>query len=308
MKTERIDMKKLLVAACAAAAMAAIAEENKDAPEAETESAPIVWGFGNYGLYSGYCLYGSLVNSEPVAQGYAELNFNIPANLGYLGLGVWSNCDLTPRRGRGNRVFINSPTDGKNLVGGFNEWDFNVHWGKTFWFNDDQTWGLDYRTWFVWYWYPPHDGYGHTHTTWDWDHSFALLNPYVTPYITWVREYSKGANLLEFGLRRPTEIDAVEGLTLTPSINFVWREQQYNWCFPTGFGGCSNCNSGIATLRIQLDATYQLTEHFGLFAKIAYCSIIDPDLRRNIDDELDPAAYGATKDFAWGGIGVTFNF
>ena len=301
-------MKKLLVAACAAAAMAAIAEENKDAPEAETESAPIVWGFGNYGLYSGYCLYGSLVNSEPVAQGYAELNFNIPANLGYLGLGVWSNCDLTPRRGRGNRVFINSPTDGKNLVGGFNEWDFNVHWGKTFWFNDDQTWGLDYRTWFVWYWYPPHDGYGHTHTTWDWDHSFALLNPYVTPYITWVREYSKGANLLEFGLRRPTEIDAVEGLTLTPSINFVWREQQYNWCFPTGFGGCSNCNSGIATLRIQLDATYQLTEHFGLFAKIAYCSIIDPDLRRNIDDALDPAAYGATKDFAWGGIGVTFNF
>ena len=308
MKTERIDMKKLLVAACAAAAMAAIAEENKEAPEAETESAPIIWGFGNYGLYSGYCLYGSLVNSEPVAQGYAELNFNIPANLGYLGLGVWSNCDLTPRRGRGNRVFINSPTDGKNLVGGFNEWDFNVHWGKTFWFNDDQTWGLDYRTWFVWYWYPPHDGYGHTHTTWDWDHSFALLNPYVTPYITWVREYSKGANLLEFGLRRPTEIDAVEGLTLTPSINFVWREQQYNWCFPTGFGGCSNCNSGIATLRIQLDATYQLTEHFGLFAKIAYCSIIDPDLRRNIDDELDPAAYGATKDFAWGGIGVTFNF
>ena len=301
-------MKKLLVAACAAAAMAAIAEENKDAPEAEAESAPIVWGFGNYGLYSGYCLYGSLVNSEPVAQGYAELNFNIPANLGYLGLGVWSNCDLTPRRGRGNRVFINSPTDGKNLVGGFNEWDFNVHWGKTFWFNDDQTWGLDYRTWFVWYWYPPHDGYGHTHTTWDWSHSFALLNPYVTPYITWVREYSKGANLLEFGLRRPTEIDAVEGLTLTPSINFVWREAQYNWCFPTGFGSCQNCNSGIATLRIQLDANYQITEHFGLFAKIAYCSIIDPDLRRNIDDELDPAAYGATKDFAWGGIGVTFNF
>lgn len=301
-------MKKLLVAACAAAAMVAIAEENKDAPEAEIESAPIVWGFGNYGLYSGYCLYGSLVNSEPVAQGYAELNFNIPANLGYLGLGVWSNCDLTPRRGRGNRVFINSPTDDKNLVGGFNEWDFNVHWGKTFWFNDDQTWGLDYRTWFVWYWYPPHDGYGHTHTTWDWDHSFSLLNPYVTPYITWVREYTKGANLLEFGLRRPTEIDAVEGLTLTPSINFIWREQQYNWCFPTGFGSCQNCNSGIATLRIQLDAIYPITEHFGLFAKIAYCSIIDPDLRRNIDDELDPAAYGATKDFVWGGIGVTFNF
>ena len=51
-----------------------------------------------------------------------------------------------------------------------------------------------------------------------------------------------------------------------------------------------------------------LPVHFGLFAKIAYCSIIDPDLRRNIDDELDPAAYGATKDFVWGGIGVTFNF
>jgi len=55
-------MKKLMMAALAAAAMTAFAEDE------ETE-APIFWGFGNYGLYSGYQLYGSLVNPEPTLQG-----------------------------------------------------------------------------------------------------------------------------------------------------------------------------------------------------------------------------------------------
>ena len=307
-------MKKLLVAACAAAAMAAIAEENKEAPEAETESAPIVWGFGNYGLYSGYCLYGSLVNSEPVAQGYAELNFNIPANLGYLGLGVWSNCDLTPRRGRGNRVFINSPTDGKNLVGGFNEWDFNVHWGKTFWFNDDQTWGLDYRTSVVWYWYPHHRNSsfrsrGHTQktsTTVDWNHSLALVNPFITPFIDIVHEYHEShATLLQFGAKRAFELS--DNFTLTPMVVAVWRSHRYNWCFPTGFGAFRD-GPGFATLKFEVDANYKLTDNFGLFAKVAYCSIIDHDLRRNVDENLSGADYGDYKDFVWGGVGVTFNF
>ena len=288
-------MKKLMMAALAAATLTAFAED-------EESEDPIFWGFGNYGLYSGYQLYGSLVNSEPTLQGYAEVNANLSwdeMEFGYLGVGLWLNSDLTKRRGD-----MYYPL-GRGVP---NEYDPNIHFGRTFWFDDERTWGLDWRSTVVWVYYPPHNYHGarHTPTTWDFDHSFALLNPYVIPFIDVVREYSQGANLLQFGLKKP--FDVTERLSLTPSLTMVWREHQYDWCFPTKFGDAKKCNSGIATMKLMLDANWKITDNFGLFAKVAYCSIVDPDLRDNIDRELHGSDYGKYKDFAWGGVGVTFNF
>jgi len=292
-------MKKCMIAAMALMTACAFAEESTDkkaeAPAAvEKQEAPILWGFLSYGFYSGYQLYGNLVNSDPTLQGYAELNANLPwqigpmDDLGFFGFGVWSNTDLTDRR--------------RNLgyMRAFNEWDPNVHWEKTFWFDDDKEWGLDYRTWFVWYIYPN----SNTDTTWDWDHSFALVNPYVTPYVTWVREYSQGANLIEFGLRRPTQFG--DSFSICPSANFVWREAQYVWCFPTA-GFTEFADSGVATMRLQLDATYMFTSWFGLWAKVAYCCTLDSDLR-DIQDHSHGNDYSRHGDFAWGGVGLCFNF
>ena len=68
-------MKKLLVAAVTAAVFAVFADEPKpaaqnaeaqsEAEEAETEDddSPLLWGFGSTGIYSGYQLYGDLLNS-----------------------------------------------------------------------------------------------------------------------------------------------------------------------------------------------------------------------------------------------------
>ena len=298
-------MKKLMFAALAVTAFTVFADE----AEVEKQEAPKFWGFGNYGIYSGYQLYGSLVNDNPTLQGYVEGNYNVSVgdlDLGYIGVGIWSNTDLTKRRA------CNS------LGQAFNEWDFNVHVGRTFWFDDDKTWGLEWRSFVQWYYYP-HENYSHAresnHTTWDFNHSFALVNPYVIPYITLVREYSKGANLMVFGLKKSVAV--TDSITLTPYIEGCWREAQYKWCFPTGFGsyecnGVENKNSGIATAKIGIDCNWQLTDHFGLFAKVAYCSIVDPDLRDNCDAlrdlPYDWYSYGSHKDYAWGGVGVTFNF
>ena len=241
-------MKKSLATIFAAAAALAFADV---APAPEGESVPAVenessWtdrlsGFGNYGIYSGYQLYGSLVNSEPTLQGYVEVNAALSwdgTDLGSLGVGLWSNTDLTDKR-RGSY--------GK----AFNEWDPNLHWSTTLWFDDDRTWGLFYRTSLVWYYYPHrrHDHmWGSTKTTMDWIHSFALVNPFVTPFLDWVHEYHESnADLLQFGLRKDISVDGVEGLKLTPAVTFVYRDHRYNWCFPTA-NFTEFHNGGIATV------------------------------------------------------------
>ncbi len=288
-------MKKLMFAAVAAMAACVFAA---DAENEDSGSAVTLWGFGNYGMYSGYQLYGSMVNSEPTLQGYAEVNASVTIDdldLGYLGVGVWSNTDLTDKRRR---------SYGK----AFNEWDFNIHYGRTFWFDDDQTWGLDYRTSVVWYYYPHrrHEHmWGKTDTTMDWNHSFALKNPFVVPFFDWVHEYHENnADLLQFGLKRDCEV--ADGFTLTPSVTFVYRDHRYNWCFPTA-GFTEFHNGGLATVKIMLEGNYWFSDHFGLFAKVAFCSTIDRDLR-DAAEHGSGADYGKYKDFAWGGVGVTFRF
>lgn len=299
-------MKKLLIPLAAALTFAAFAQEvvapataPQEADELEEEEGvPLLWGFGNYGFYSGYQLYGSLVNPEPTLQGYVEVNANLAfddVNLGYVGLGLWSNTDLTDRR---------RDSYGK----AFNEWDPNVHYGFTYWFDDEKSWGLDYRTSVVWYYYPHrrhHKMNGSTATTMDWIHSFALKNPYIEPFLDWVHEYHENnADLLQFGLRKT--INAGERFSVTPSLTFVYRDHRYNWCFPTA-GFTEFHGSGIATGKLMVDANYKITENFGIFAKVAYCSILDGDLRRAADNGHG-ADYGKYKDFAWGAVGVSFCF
>ncbi len=302
-------MNKLMIAAMAASTMWLNAYAvDPDKNESESDCPVTFWGFGNYGVYSGYQLYGSLLNSEPTLQGYLEGNAQVivdGTDFGYLGVGVWSNSDLTDKR--------------RDLYGkAFNEWDFNIHYGRTFWFDDDHKWGLDYRTSVVWYWYPHHRGHDYnshgkshfqygrkTMTTMDWNHSFALKNPYIEPFFDWVHEYHENnADLLQFGFRRACDIGG--GVTLTPSVTFVYRDHRYNWCFPTA-GWTETHNGGLATVKIMLDANYSITDNFGLFAKVAFCSTLDKDLR-DAADHGNGGDYGQYKDFVWGGVGVTCNF
>ena len=297
-------MKRMMIAVTAASAIwlnafADDAPEGAEVAGKESGGAKVAfWGFGNYGMYSGYQLYGSLVNSEPTLQGYLEGNMQFlydDMDFGYLGVGLWSNTDLTDKR--------------RNSYGkAFNEWDPNIHWGKTFWFDDDKTWGLDYRTEVVWYYYPHrrhNTMWGSTATTMDWNHAFELKNPYVTPYFKWVHEYHENkANLFLGGFKK--SVSVCKGLTVTPQAEWVYRSSRYNWCFPTA-GFTEFHGGGMASFRLGAEATYMFTDWFGLFAKAYWCHTWDHSLRAAAEHGSG-ADYGQYKDFAWGGVGVAFNF
>ena len=313
-------MKKLMVAAVTAAVFAAFADEPKpaaqnaaaqnEAEEAETEEddAPLFWGFGSTGIYSGYQLYGSLLNSEPTWQTYAEGNLNLPWDIGSVGVGLWFNSDLTDKR--------------HGLYGkAFNELDPNIHFDHTFWFDDDKTWGLAYRTEVVWYYYPHHRGHHgpwsprgrsrnsqnsvSTFTTMDWNHYFELKNPFVTPYFKWVHEYHENkANLFLGGLKKTVGI--TDDISITPTWELVYRSHRYNWCFATD-GWEELHGSGMASSRLGFDLNWQFAEHFGLFAKLYWCHTMDHSLRHAAENGSG-GDYGQYKDFAWGGIGLTWNF
>ena len=311
-------MKKLMIAAAACAAFAAFADEpksddsqaqaNQPAEAEKEDGAPLFWGFGSSGIYSGYQLYGSLLNSEPTWQTYAEANMNLPWDIGSVGIGLWFNSDLTDKR--------------RGLYGKwFNEYDPNIHFDHTFWFDDDKTWGLAYRTEVVWYCYPHHRGHHgpwsprgrsrnsqnsvSTFTTMDWNHYFELKNPFVTPYFKWVHEYHENkANLFLGGLKKTVGI--TDDISITPTWELVYRSHRYNWCFATD-GWEELHGSGMASSRLGFDLNWQFAEHFGLFAKVYWCHTIDHSLRHAAENGSG-GDYGQYKDFAWGGVGVTWNF
>ena len=311
-------MKKLMIAAAACAAFAAFADEpksddsqaqaNQPAEAEKEDGAPLFWGFGSSGIYSGYQLYGSLLNSEPTWQTYAEANMNLPWDIGSVGIGLWFNSDLTDKR--------------HGLYGKwFNEYDPNIHFDHTFWFDDDKTWGLAYRTEVVWYYYPHHRGHHgpwsprgrsrnsqnsvSTFTTMDWNHYFELKNPFVTPYFKWVHEYHENkANLFLGGLKKTVGI--TDDISITPTFELVYRSHRYNWCFATD-GWEELHGSGMASSRLGFDLNWQFAEHFGLFAKVYWCHTIDHSLRHAAENGSGND-YGQYKDFAWGGVGVTWNF
>lgn len=308
-------MKRLMMAAFAAAAFTAFADAPGDeAPDGgaspeleEEEDAPLVWGFGSTGVYSGYQLYGSLLNSEPTWQTYAEANVNLPWQIGSVGAGIWCNTDLTDKR--------------RGLYGKwFNEQDYNVHFDHVFWLDHDKVWGLAYRTEVVWYYYPHHRGHhpgspaagrGHyqscvsTMTTVDWNHYFELKNPYLTPYFKWVHEYHENkANLFLGGFKK--KIEVLDDVSVTPTFELVYRSHRYNWCFPTA-GWSELHGSGMASSRLGFDLNWQFAANFGLFAKVYWCHVVDHSLRHACETGRGND-YGQYKDFAWGGVGLSWNF
>ena len=60
-------------------------------------------------------------------------------------------------------------------------------------------------------------------------------------------------------------------------------------------------------MKFMLEGNYWFSENFGLFAKVAFCSIIDRDLR-DAAEHGSGGDYSQYKDFVWGGAGVAFKF
>ena len=120
-----------------------------------------------------------------------------------------------------------------------------------------------------------------------------------------MHEYHENkANLFLGGLKKT--IGLTDEVTITPTWELVWRSHRYNWCFPTA-GWSELHGSGMASSRLGFDINWQFAEHLSLFAKVYWCHIIDHDLRHACETGSGND-YGQYKDFAWGGVGLAWNF
>ena len=63
----------------------------------------------------------------------------------------------------------------------------------------------------------------------------------------------------------------------------------------------------LMNTRLGFDINWQFAEHLSLFAKVYWCHIIDHDLRHACETGSGND-YGQYKDFAWGGVGLAWNF
>lgn len=276
--------------------------------EDHPEGLPI-FAFAAYGVQSGYQVLGSVVSRDPVIQGYSEINCFLPYNLGFFGFGLITNTDL----GHHHHQIMSR---------WFNEWDPNVHWDKTFFFDDDHLYGLNYRSTINWYIYPT-GRIDHKHrngtcppyipsipTSMEWIHYFGFQNPYVTPFVEWRHEYLVyDADLWKFGLKK--EVQVSDTVKITPYVETVLRSKEYVWCFPTEHSAKGPVHGSWGSLTLGLNCHWQLTEHFGLFANVAYCRLMSEHLRDMADrvtHEINKYEIGTMKDAAWGGVGITVNF
>lgn len=275
--------------------------------EDHPEGLPI-FAFAAYGLQSSYQVFGSTVLRDPCLQGYGEINTFLPFDLGFAGFGLISNTTLGSHEDRIMRR-------------AFNEWDPNVHWDKTFFLDEDHLYGINYRTTFCWYIYPSHRA-KHTQSTrpylhikpiptsMEWVHYIGFQNPYVTPFVEWRHEYLVyDADLWKFGLKK--EIPITETIKVTPFAETVLRSKEYTWCFPTYMSSKAPIHGSWGSITLGLNCQWQITEHFGLFANVAYCRLMSESLRDMADqvrEQQGKWAMATTKDAAWGGIGFTVNF
>lgn len=285
------ELRVLAAGMLVAAAAAAETEPGRDALPEERE-AGVTWDAAlNFDVTSGYLLYGALFDSQPCAQTGVEGGGSC-GGWGRLGLGAWSNSDLTGRR---RPCFPRA----------FNENDFYIHYGNRFGITDDIAFSL--RLMHMWYWYP------HTSKATGKGCSSkreiyvigSLENPWIVPYGMVTHEWLlTGGTYLELGLRRGFEI--ADGLTLTPVFSGNWLSRDYMTIFPAPADGLRrSCAPGMGCLRLALMAEYAVTENFSLRARIDYVSLVNDEVRRAVD-----AAVGSTyeKDFVWGSVGFTVRF
>lgn len=283
--------------------------ENEEVIHEDHPDGLPIFAFAAYGLQSGYQVFGSLLLRDPCLQGYGEINCFLPADLGFFGFGLISNTTLGQH-------------EDKIMRRAFNEWDPNVHWDKVFYFDEDHVYGINYRTTFSWYIYPSHRaketqssqpylGIKPIPTSLEWVHYVGFQNPYVIPFVEWRHEYLVyDADLWKFGLKK--EIPVGETVKITPYVETVLRSKEYTWCFPTDYNNKQPVHGSWGSLTLGLNCHWQLTEHFGLFANVAYCRLMSESLRDKADEVRDQlgkwSGMATTKDTAWGGIGFTVNF
>lgn len=281
---------------------------NNEPQVTEEEDKALEVGF-DMDFLTAYIYRNAVVNDRPVFQPcvWADWTFADPF---YLGFYVWQNYDLTNRR----------RADG--LKGEWNETDFNLHIGTTFWSNDDEDVNLNFEFGHEWFTY---DAPGWD-TTYEWYAKLELENPIVTPYFQWAWEYLRVHGMhFEAGLKKEITVADIFGseneflsqLTLAGDFNLSFGSSKYlSYNFSTyrnldedGEGDYEKDGIGGATIKCGL--SWAPCDHFSIGLVGGFTSILNETIR---DDIRTGRSYGtispccAKDDLVWGGFQAKLSF
>lgn len=246
-----------------------------------------VSGYGSFDVSSAYVLYGARMNKEPCYWTYLEM---VVADdlFGGIGASLWQNADMTSRR--------------NEVMRRMNEWDWAVFYRNQFHISDE--WQISLEAGNIWYKYHGLKGEGVNlyKTMMELYGRLQLDNPFLTPYVAMFHDWKiTDGTFAQAGLKR--DISLIEEITFTPDFTVGGGDRRYLACLypPWGEGGVS---SGISYVQLSGKVAYWFNEHFGVHALVAYCVIVDDEIREGIDADMSDYQ----KQYAWGCVGVDVAF
>lgn len=295
-------MKRLVMMALSVVASMAIAENATApattaaapaaAPEAAKEEAKSPLSFAaTLDLYSAYVWRGTVINDEPVWQPGATISYKA-ADYGTFAANVWSSFDTTKR-------------EGHTVAGGLGEIDYTLSYSK-------DVGPVSLSAGHIWYTFPKlggktivdensgktYENYGHS--TREVFVNAQYNNDIVNPFVKVNYDYALAEGFYgNVGLNKT--VGLTDRLSVGSEVSLGMGDSSYSALY------FRENDKALLDFNAAVFASYALTDHVSVGARLAWMQLVDQDVKHNVED-ANNGLYYQDSNLLWGGINLAVSF